>query len=149
MTLDDDISNLTRIPLFAIFEPGALRMLAFSSEARLLRTGDMLFRRGETSDGGFILTMGSVALDPYDDGRPPMQILRPWALIGEMALLAPLTRPVTAMAREPTTVLRTSRTLFHQILERHPLTAARTRDFFRDRLVDFAHGASAAVAQSG
>lgn len=149
MTLEDDISNLTRIPLFAIFEAGALRMLAFSSEARLMRAGDLLFRRGEQSDGGFILTMGSIALDPYEDGRPAAQFVRPWALIGETALVAPSVRPVSALAREPTTVLKISRALFHQILEQHPLTAARTRDFFRDRLVDFTRSASASVERAG
>ena len=142
MTLDDDIDNLTRIPLFAIFETGALRMVAFSSETRLLRAGDNLFRRGEESDGGYILTMGAVALSTHDDGRPPSHVLRPWALIGETALVAPSLRPVTARAFEPTTVLKIGRTLFHQILEQHPVTAARARDFFRERLVDFTRNAA-------
>jgi CRP-like cAMP-binding protein len=143
MTLDDDIDNLTRIPLFAIFEAGALRNLAFASETRLLRAGDKLFRRGEESDGGHILTMGSVGLTTHDDGRPPAHVLRPWALIGETALVAPSLRPVTALALEPTTVLKIGRAVFHQILEQHPATAARARDFFRDRLVDFSRHAAA------
>jgi CRP-like cAMP-binding protein len=138
MTLDDDIVNLTRIPLFANFEPGALRMLAFTSETRLLRAGDTLFRRGEASDGGYVLTIGSIALDRHDDGRPAEKILRPWTLLGEVALVAASTRPVTAIAREPTTVLKIGRGLFHQTLEQHPLTAARARDFFRTRLMEFA-----------
>jgi CRP-like cAMP-binding protein len=146
MTLDDDIDNLTRIPLFAIFETGALRMLAFSSETRLLRAGDALFRRGDESDGGYILTMGSVGLVSHDDGRAPAYVLRPWALIGEMALVVPSLRPATARALEPTTVLKIGRTMFHQILEQHPATAARARDFFRDRLVDFARNAAAGLA---
>jgi CRP-like cAMP-binding protein len=148
MTQDDDIDNLTRIPLFAIFEPNALRMLAFSSETRLLRAGDALFRRGEESDGGYILAMGAVSLLPGDDARPPAQILRPWALIGETALVAPSLRPVTAKALEPTTVLKVSRALFHQILERHPATATRVRDFFRDRLVEFTRHAAAGLGEN-
>jgi CRP-like cAMP-binding protein len=141
MTLEDDIDNLTRIPLFSIFEPNALRMLAFSAETRLLRAGDVLFRRGEISDGGYVLTMGSMALDPHDDGRPQATIVRPWTLIGETALVAPSTRPAAAIAREPATVLRILRPLFHLILEQHPATAARVRDFFRQRLLDFVHNA--------
>ncbi|PPD45500.1 MAG: cyclic nucleotide-binding protein [Methylocystis sp.] len=144
-SLDDDIDNLTRIPLFAIFEPGALRMLAFSSETRLLRAGDALFRRGEESDCGYILTMGAIALLTHDDGRSPAHVLRPWALIGEIALVTPSLRPVTARALEPSTVLRISRALFHQILEQHPSTAARARDFFRERLVDFSRNAAAGL----
>lgn len=146
MTPDDDIDNLTRIPLFAIFETGALRMLAFSSQTRLLRASEALFHRGDESDGGYILTFGSVALSTHDDGRPPAHIVRPWALIGETALVSPSLRPVTARATEPTTVLKIDRKTFHQILERHPLTAARTRDFFRDRLIDFARNAAASLS---
>lgn len=136
MTPEDDLDHLTRIPLFAIFEAGALRKLALSSETRLFRSGDTLFRRGEESDGGYILAMGSVGLLPHDD-RPPTHILRPWALIGETALVAASRRPVTARAMEPTTALKIGRGLFHQILEQYPATASRTRDFFRDRLVNF------------
>jgi len=145
MTLDDDIDNLTRIPLFAIFETGALRNLAFASETRLLRAGEVLFRRGEESDGGFILTMGSIGLATRDDGREPAHVLRPWAVLGEMALVAPSLRPATARALEPTTVLKIGRATFHQILEQHPGTAARARDFFRERLVDFARNAAAGL----
>jgi len=137
MTLDDDIANLSRIPLFAIFEPSALRMLALSAEARLLRAGDVLFRRGEMSDGGYVLTMGSIALDPHDERRPQALIIRPWTLIGETALVAPSTRRAAAIAREPATVLKILRPTFHVILEQHPATAARVRDFFRRRLVRF------------
>jgi CRP-like cAMP-binding protein len=146
MTLDDDINNLIRIPLFAVFEPNALRMLAFSAETRLLRAGDALFRRGDVSDGGYVLTMGSVAIDPHDDGRPVTQILRPWTLIGETALVSPSIRPAGATAREPTTVLKISRPLFHMILEQHPATAARVRDLFRERLLAFTRSAAGYAA---
>jgi CRP-like cAMP-binding protein len=146
MTPDDDIDNLTRIPLFAIFEASALRKLTLAAETRLFRAGDALFRRGEESDGGYILALGSVGLSPHDDGRPPAHIVRPWALIGETALVASSLRPVTARAMEPTTALKIGRQLFHQILEQHPATASRTRDFFKDRLLDFTRHAVAGLA---
>lgn len=146
MAIDNDIDNLTRIPLFAVFEPGALRMLAFSSETRLLRAGDTLFRRGEASDSGYILTAGSIAMEPDDETPRGAHIVRPLALIGETALVTASTRSATAMALEPTTVLKIGRPLFHKILEQHPQTAARAREFFRDRLLEFTRSAAAAVA---
>ena len=148
MTLDDDIENLARIPLFSIFEPNALRMLALSTETRLLRAGDVLFRRGEMSDGGYVLTTGLIALTAENDARPQSMIIRPWTLIGETALLAPSTRPAAAIAQEPATVLKISRPLFHLILEQHPATAARVRDFFRQRLLDFIHDTGVAAPTS-
>ncbi|PWB79522.1 MAG: cyclic nucleotide-binding protein [Methylocystaceae bacterium] len=138
MALDDDIGNLRRIPLFEDFETEALRLLAFSAETKLLRAGDALFRRGEPSDGGFILTNGSIALERRDDGRPADRIVRPFALLGENAMITQTTRPITAIAREPATVLKISRALFHRILEEYPETAAHVRRRLATRLEEFA-----------
>jgi CRP-like cAMP-binding protein len=138
MALDDDMNNLRSIPLFQNFEADALRLFAFGAETRLLRAGDALFRRGEPSDGGYILMSGSIAVSAEDDGGPAEMIVHPIALIGEIALMASTTRPVTAIAREPTTVLRAPRALFHRILEEYPQTAARVRAFIAVGLKEFA-----------
>lgn len=138
MALEDDIANLRRIPLLEDFDTEALRLLAFSAETRLLRAGDALFRRGEASDGGFILTSGSIALEKHDDGRPAEKILRPYTLLGETALIAETIRPVTAIAREPSTILKISRILFLRILDEFPATAARVRARVASRLTQFA-----------
>ncbi|MBU3888874.1 MULTISPECIES: cyclic nucleotide-binding domain-containing protein [Methylosinus] len=138
MALDDDIANLRRIPLFEDFEIEALRLLTFSAETKLLRAGDALFRRGEPSDGGFILTNGSIALEKHDDGRPAERVLRPFALIGETALITETTRPATAIAREPATILKITRALFLRILEEFPATATRVRARVAARLTHFA-----------
>ncbi|MBY6242405.1 cyclic nucleotide-binding domain-containing protein [Methylosinus sp. Sm6] len=138
MALEDDIANLRRIALFEDFETEALRLLVFGSETKLLRAGDALFRRGEPSDGGYILTGGSIALEKRDDGRPAEKILRPVTLIGETALIAETIRPITALAREPATTLKITRALFHRLLEEYPATAARVRQRLADRLVQLA-----------
>jgi len=134
----DEIDSMTQIALFAAFEPAALRTLTLAAETRLFRAGDVLFRRGEAADCGFVLTTGSIALQAHDDGRPAEKIVHSVALIGEIALIAPTLRPATAIAREPATALKVTRSLFHYVLERHPATAARARDLFRARLAGFA-----------
>lgn len=134
MALEDDLNALRQIALFKEFEPDALRSLASEAETRALRAGDALFRRGESSDCGYILTSGSIALETSGEGGPGDMILRPFALIGEIALMASTTRPMTATAREPTTVLKAERALFHRVLEEHPLTAARVRTLLARRL---------------
>jgi CRP-like cAMP-binding protein len=143
MTVEDEISHLRRIPLFAAFETDALQMLAYAAEPRLLRAGEALFSRGADSDGGYILTQGAIALEAQDDPQGDDPVIEPWALIGEMALVSPSSRPVTARALEPSTVLVVRRAQFHHILEQHPATAARVRDFLRDRLVAFTREAAA------
>ncbi len=138
MALDDDIDNLTRLELFAAFEPDALRLLITSAETQRLRAGDVLFRRNEASDGGYILAAGSVGLRGEDDGGRPERIVRPVAVLGEIALVAATRRPIGALIREPSIVLKISRSVFHEVLEQYPSTAARVRALFQKRLLAFA-----------
>ena len=58
MALDDDVRDLARLPLFQEIEPEALRLLAFSAETKILRLGDVLFRKGEPSDSGYFILSG-------------------------------------------------------------------------------------------
>ena len=55
MALEDDVRDMARLPLFQDIEPDALRLLAFSAETRILRMGDVLFRKGEPSQDGFFV----------------------------------------------------------------------------------------------
>jgi CRP-like cAMP-binding protein len=137
MALQDDIARLARIPLFAALEPDALRLIAFSAETRILRAGDVLFRRGDASDGGYIVRTGSIALDLDGVGGAAAQIARVDDLIGETAMITMIERPVTAVAREPSTVLKVSRKLFHRVLHEFPESAKRLRQTLSERLVNF------------
>ena len=59
----NDIETLSSVPLFAAFEREALRLVAFSAESRIYRAGDVVFRKGEPSDGGYVVMSGTVALE--------------------------------------------------------------------------------------
>ena len=100
MALEDDIRDMARLPIFKEIEPEALRLLAFSAETRILRRGDILFRRGDLSDSGFFVLSGSFVIEdaPQLDGAD--SIILPYALIGEMALLTGTERPITVTARD-------------------------------------------------
>jgi len=137
MGLEDDIGKLARIPAFAVIEPEALRLIAFSAETRILRAGDVLFRRDEISNDGFAVLAGSIALDTSSDGAVTARIVRPPGLIGDLALLTQTRRPATAIAREPSTVLRISRLLFRRVLDEFPDSAERLRQSQGARLLQF------------
>ena len=137
MALGREIEDLLAIEVFAVMEDSALKELLFGAETRLLRAGDMLFQRGETADGGYLLTKGSIAVEAGEPGLPADHIVHPIALLGESAMIARTKRPATAFAREPSTVLKISRSLFHRVLEAHPQTALWVRQFFQERLQDF------------
>ena len=136
MALDNDVHNLARNPTLAALEPDALRQLAVAAETRILRKGEILFRRDEPSDGGYLVVSGMIALDPSDHGES-VRLVGPPALIGDMALIATTRRPVTATAREQTAVLKISRALFHRILEESPVSAERLKHALSERLVQF------------
>ncbi len=137
MALEDDVATLARNAIFATLAPEALRLLAFSAETRVLRAGDILFRRDEPSNGGFVVLSGSIALDASDHGVSATRIVRPPALIGEIALLARTNRPATAIAREPSNVLRISQPLFRRVLSEDPGGAERLRQALAARLSRF------------
>ena len=77
------------------------------------------------------------------------------ALIGEFALLTETKRPVTAVAREPSSVVRIPRQLFLKTLEGYPDAAVRMRDALaarvnqhRRRIRPGAHGAGGRYARA-
>jgi CRP-like cAMP-binding protein len=137
MGLEEDIGKLSANPTFAVIEPEALRLIAFSADTLALHAGDVLFRRDEMSNGGFVVLTGSIALDASDHGAATARIVRPPGLIGDLALVTQTRRPATAIAREPSTVLRISRQLFHRVLQEFPGSAERLRQSLTGRLGQF------------
>ncbi|HLH11527.1 MAG TPA: cyclic nucleotide-binding domain-containing protein [Methylovirgula sp.] len=135
MVIEEDLRNLARNPTLSVFEPAALRRLALAATPRTLRAGEVLFRRDDISDGGFFLRSGSIALETSADGEPRM--VKPPALIGEMALITRTRRPATAVARENSSVLFIPRTLFQRSLSEQPKSAERLRRIMAARLRGF------------
>ncbi len=128
---------LARQNLLGLMERDALRLVAFAAESRILRAGDVLFRAGESSDSAFLVISGAVALTTGDDGRAADEIAGAGALIGEMALFAAIERPVTAIAREPTQVMKLSRSVMRRVLGESPGSAQAIADAIGDRLQGF------------
>lgn len=128
MKLDDVVHVLKALPLFRKVEPEALRVLVFSATRRQLRAGEALFRRGDYSDGGFLVLEGEVVLDPNDDGAPSRHIFGPGTLIGQSALFAPVERPATALARMAGSVLVFPRDLMLRVIDNYPQSALAMRE---------------------
>ena len=140
MALDDDIAILTQAPLFNLLEQDALRLVAFASENRTFRAGDVLFRKGDRSDGGYVVSRGAIALDAREDGSPATFLAGPGALIGQAALFARIERRATATAREPSTIIRVSPSLMRRVLEEFPDAAAAIHDAMAEELTRLAEG---------
>ncbi|GGE28728.1 cyclic nucleotide-binding protein [Agaricicola taiwanensis] len=125
MALDDDIRVLERAPMLGEIGHDPLRLLAFSAERRTLRGGEVLFRKGDRADGGFVIASGTVRLG--GDGEPERRA-GAVSLIGEIALLCPVTRPVSAVAETSVKSLFISRSLFRRVLTEFPSIAVMLRE---------------------
>jgi CRP-like cAMP-binding protein len=135
MALEDDILFLRRITTFRVLGPDALRVLAISLEKIHLRAGDVLFEEGEPADCAYAVEIGAVRLRrARDKALDEPMIVRAGALIGESALIVETDRPASAIAAEPSTVLRISRGVFMRMLESDVEAAAGLREMIARRV---------------
>jgi CRP-like cAMP-binding protein len=134
MGLEDDIAFFEQVPTFAVLGKQALRILAIGAETRQLPSGAVLFYAGELADAGYLVQEGSLLLEPGTQSEGKEIIVGRGALVGELALLTDMVCPATAIAKEPTAVIRISRSLFKKMLEGYPDAAMRLRDVMAERL---------------
>jgi len=134
VSIDDDIAFIEQVPTLRVLGRTALRILAIGAEARYVHQGEVLFAVNEVSDGGYVIQEGSFRLDSGSQSIGEV-IAGPGTLLGELALIAETKRPATATAREPSTVIRISRSLFMKMLEGYPEAA----QVLRDQLASRAH----------
>lgn len=106
----------------------ALRILAIGAESRYVHEGDALFHAGDAADGGYVVQEGSFDLRSATPMVSEEFVAGPGTLLGELALLTETMRPATAIAREPSTVIRISRSLFLKMLEGYPDAANTLRE---------------------
>ncbi|MDX7950436.1 cyclic nucleotide-binding domain-containing protein [Lichenihabitans sp. Uapishka_5] len=131
MSLDQDIDRLAGVPLLAALEPDALRLLAFAGETRSLPAGTALFRRGEPSDGGYLVVSGTILVT--DEVYQAVRV-GPAGLLAETALLRDTVHARSAVAQDPATVFKLPRTAMLRVLEAHPASATRLLAFLARRL---------------
>jgi CRP-like cAMP-binding protein len=134
MSIDDDIAFFETVPVLAALGKPALRVLAIGAETRQLESGAVLFYAGELVDGGYIVQDGSLLVEQAAPKQDSEYAVGPGTLLGELALLTDMISPVTASAREPTVLIRISRSLFRKMLEGYPAAAKRLRDVMAVRV---------------
>ena len=134
MGLEEDIAFFERVPQLAALGKQALRILAIGAETRHLQSGAVLFYAGELADGGYVVQEGSLLLEPGTLAEGNEITVGPGTLIGELALLTNTVCQATAIAKEPTVVVRIPRNLFRKMLEGYPAAAEKLRDSMTERL---------------
>lgn len=133
MALERDIERLRRSPVFACLDGEALRLVAFSAEARRLPAGHVLFRHGEPAEAAILLASGTLALDTEKDGLS-VRFVSAGTLLNESALFAPGLHVATATAHADCTVVAVPQTLMRRVLAVYPDNAAALRRYWAERL---------------
>ena len=133
MTIEDDIAFFERVPTLNMLGRAALRILAIGAESRYVHSGEILFSAGDAADSAFIVQEGTFSLTARQGEGGNDVVVGRGTLLGELALLTETVRPVTATAKEPSTVLRVPRTLFLKMLEGYPDAARQLRDVIANR----------------
>lgn len=139
MGLDDDIAILADAPVFGLLAHDALRLLTFAGERRMLAPGEVLFRRGDRTDGGYVVMSGEISLMPTARGAKPVLAGRS-ALIGRNALFASGERPADAIAASEADVMRITPTLMSRVLKEFPAAAAAIHAAFAADLLELTEG---------
>ena len=122
MALSEDMALLNRVELFRELGEDKLRLIAFGAERRRLQAGQVLFRQDAPADCAFVIASGSFELSRQtrDGTKAKLGAAASGALLGEIALISMVNRSLTAIAAEPSEVMRINRPLFHRMLEEYP-----------------------------
>ncbi len=135
MSLDRDISLLSRVALFSELTTEQLRLLAFSAVRLELSPGQMLFRENAVAQSGYVVAFGGIELSVGDGtGKRVLTTCEAGSLIGELALFIETIRPATATAIVSTEVLEIDRKLVRRMLNEYPHVALRLRATLTERL---------------
>jgi CRP-like cAMP-binding protein len=135
MSLDGDISLLTRVPLFSELNGEQVRLLAFSAGHRELRVDETLFREGDKALSGYIVASGELVMSRGEGpAKKALATCGTGSLVGEIALFIETRRPGTATATRLTDVLEINRSLMTRMLNEYPHVALRLRAVLAERL---------------
>ena len=133
MTLEQDIGLLAHTRPFDLLPRDALKLIAFSAQRKKVSAGEGLFQQGDEADCAYFVLSGSVVLTIYGKTEPKERVVGPGTLIGEIAMIASVTRPSSAHAKDDTIVLRIGRDLLGRVLAEFPRETARIRAAFAKR----------------
>ncbi|MEA2835223.1 MAG: family transcriptional regulator, cyclic receptor protein [Methylobacteriaceae bacterium] len=125
LSVRDIAHRLKKIDLLAGFDEDSIAKLASRAHERHYIAGETIFLRGDKGDCFYVVVSGRVRIVlGVSDGREmTLRHQGPGTILGEIAMLDGRARSADAMALDPTSLVRISRTHFMEIMERQPKLA--------------------------
>ena len=131
MSLDTDIALIRSVPFLSVLGEEEARLVAFGAERRRMGAGERLMREGSYSDGAYIITAGAISITTKTGRR---EVMGPGTIVSPLALVSEIEHPQTALAAEPSEVLKVSRPLFRRVMEEYPEVARRLHERITEQL---------------
>jgi CRP-like cAMP-binding protein/ABC-type thiamine transport system ATPase subunit len=133
--LNEMVTMLMDIPLFAGIDRSKLKLLVFTSERVLFEKGQVVFRQGDTGDKAYVIIDGEVdVVLESEGGEKTVATLGSNEIFGEMALLAKMPRTTTIRAKTPLVMLSLSRDVFMRMVEENSEIAVAMMRVLAERL---------------
>lgn len=136
MSLENAVTMLGRLDLFAGLDPVRLEVLAFTAERRLFKPGTLLFKEGMPGEDAFLILDGEAAMFGHaiGDQEPVVARLVAGDFVGERALFTDDLRRSTVRAVTQLETLRINRDLFLRLLGEFPEIGDTLAQGLRQRL---------------
>jgi CRP-like cAMP-binding protein len=135
VALNEEVTMLRQVPLFAGVSPQRLKLIAFSSERVTYRPGDILCLQGDPGDAAFVILAGRAEVQvDGPKGRSRVAELGENAVVGEIAILCDVARTATVKALSEVEALRIGKDNFLKLLHDFPEMAIEVVRVLADRL---------------
>jgi CRP/FNR family transcriptional regulator, dissimilatory nitrate respiration regulator len=110
---------LNRMPLFSVLTPGQLAPITAATREKRLSKGEMLFQKGDTPKGFFVIVFGQIKLAfPSSQGNEKVvEIVGPRQSFGEAVMFMDKPYPVFAEALADTVLLHIAKDAVFKLLE--------------------------------
>ena len=116
MSIREEVRLLQEVPLFAGTHAAHLQLLVFSAEKFDIDAGEYLFRQGEKTGSGWLISRGAAEAWLDHGGRPErVARLEAGAFAGELAMIADLPHRVSVRALSPLSGRRIPHELFMRV----------------------------------
>lgn len=133
----DILKTLQGCALFADLDEKAIKSLAKCAQWVELKSGSVLYHRGEEGDGLYVIANGRLGIYRQDDPQDEEQLLAElgrYAVVGEISVITGEPRSVTVRGVRDSGLIRISSTDFQKMMSAQPEAMRRVTRHIVDRL---------------
>lgn len=122
ITIQEEIQNLKKVPLFQNLKPSELRIISLSMENFIFEAGEVIVNEGDEGDEAYIIYSGQVEVyRALAAGKVvSLNLLGPGEIFGEIALFGDGFRSASVKAIEETIVGVMKKEKLYEIIREFP-----------------------------